>query len=78
MNIKDHIVGFVFVFGVAVVLYHISLFHLAFDALVTSLVIGLFVGSVAGFKDSLEKGGEAALKIVLPLGVLLFIVFWWS
>jgi len=72
MNVRDHIVGFTFVFGVAALSFCLSTYHASFDALVTSLIIGMLAGNIVGFKDSLEKGSEAALNLFLPLGVALY------
>ena len=72
MKIKDYIPGLVIVLVIAVISYYISTLHASFDALVISIIIGMFFGNVLGDKEYFKNGIEAAIKIFLPLGIAFY------
>jgi uncharacterized integral membrane protein (TIGR00698 family) len=72
MNIRGHIAGFSFVFGVAGLSFYLSTVYPSFDAQAVSLVIGMLAGNLIVHEDLFKKGGEAALKVFLPLGIALY------
>lgn len=72
MKIKDYIPGFAVVLVIAVLSYYISTLHASFDALVVSIIIGIFLGNMISIRDYFGKGVDAAIKVFLPAGIALY------
>lgn len=72
MKIKDYIPGIVVVLVIAIISYYISTFHASFDALVISIIIGMFSGNLISKRDRFLKGIEGAIKVFLPIGIAMY------
>ncbi|MBI5639436.1 MAG: putative sulfate exporter family transporter [Nitrospirae bacterium] len=72
MNQKKYSPGFLLVLLIAGLSYFLSTLHASFDSLVTSIIIGMFIGNLTGIRNAFEKGAERAVKILLPAGIGLY------
>jgi uncharacterized integral membrane protein (TIGR00698 family) len=72
MKIQECIPGLIVVLVIAAVSSIIAALHASFDALVISIIIGMFFGNIIGEREYLAKGAEAGIKIFLPLGIALY------
>ncbi|MEW6109786.1 MAG: putative sulfate exporter family transporter [Nitrospirota bacterium] len=72
MKLKESIPGIIVVLVIAVFSYFISTLHASFDALVISIIIGMFIGNVLSEKNHFVSGIETGIKIFLPAGIALY------
>jgi uncharacterized integral membrane protein (TIGR00698 family) len=64
--------GLALTLGVAAIAHLSSTLHHAFDPLVISLIFGMLVANVIEDKAPWTPGVEAALRLALPLGIILY------
>jgi uncharacterized integral membrane protein (TIGR00698 family) len=72
MEAKEYMPGLGIVLAIAFFSYCLSVLHASFDALVISIIIGMFYGNLTGRKAWYEKGVEAGIGLFLPLGIAFY------
>jgi len=72
MNNGRILPGVLAVLLIAVLSYAISKMHASFDALVISIILGLFAGNMVGNREYFERGVEGSLRVFLPAGIALY------
>jgi uncharacterized integral membrane protein (TIGR00698 family) len=72
MEAKEYMPGLGIVLAIAFFSYCLSVLHASFDALVISIIIGMFCGNLTGRRAWYEKGVEAGLGLFLPLGIAFY------
>jgi len=72
MKTKEYFPGVFTAFVIAFFSYYLSTVHMSFDALVISIIIGMFVGNLVADEGKFTKGIEAAIKIFMPVGIALY------
>ncbi|HWR57936.1 MAG TPA: putative sulfate exporter family transporter [Thermodesulfovibrionales bacterium] len=72
MNNRECIPGVVFSLLIGVVSLLLSGVHPAFDTLVVSIIIGMFVGNTLAKPEQLQSGIGIMLKYFLPMGIALY------
>lgn len=72
MKIKEYFPGIFIVFVIASLSYYLSTVHASFDALVISILSGMFIGNLMADEKIFKKGIETAIKIIMPVGIALY------
>jgi uncharacterized integral membrane protein (TIGR00698 family) len=72
MEAKEYMPGLGIVLAIAFFSYCLSVLHASFDALVISIIIGMFWGNLTSRRAWYEKGVEAGLGLFLPLGIAFY------
>jgi uncharacterized integral membrane protein (TIGR00698 family) len=72
MEPKEYMPGLGIVLAIAFFSFCLSVLHASFDALVISIIIGMFYGNLTGRRAWYEKGVETAIGLFLPLGIAFY------
>lgn len=72
MFVTRFIPGLTVVFVIAAFSTALSLLHASFDPLVISIIIGIVWGNLSRRTERYDAGMEAALKVILPIGIALY------
>ncbi|MDH4231523.1 MAG: putative sulfate exporter family transporter [Nitrospirota bacterium] len=69
---KEYLPGILFSLIIAFFSFYLSTVHASFDALVISIIGGMFIGNLIADGEMFHKGIEAAIKIFMPVGIALY------
>lgn len=72
MKINEYLPGIFFSLVIAFFSYYLSTVHASFDALVISIISGMFIGNLIADEGMFQKGIDAARKIFMPVGIALY------
>jgi uncharacterized integral membrane protein (TIGR00698 family) len=72
MKAEEYMPGLGIVLAIAFFSYCLSVLHASFDALVISIIIGMFYGNLTRRRAWYEKGVETGIGLFLPLGIALY------
>jgi uncharacterized membrane protein YadS len=72
MRIKAHIPGLLVIGVIALFSTYLSTVHASFDALVISIIIGMFFGNLLGDRGLFREGTELGIRLFLPIGIALY------
>jgi small basic protein len=72
MRIKAYIPGLLVIGVIALFSTYLSTLHASFDALVISIIIGMFFGNLLGDRGLFREGTELGVRLFLPIGIALY------
>ncbi len=72
MTFKAHLPGMLVTVAISLCAAYLSTLHESFDALVISIIIGMFLGNLLSDRRTIRAGVETGIRIFLPVGIALY------